>query len=315
MAQTFTCTGALGPNRAPARITLAYETQGTLNAEGDNCVLLPGYYTSTCASYRPWIGAEGPFDPRRWFIVSCALLGGGESTFAVEQGDERGAFATIDDNVRAQRTLLAHLGVRRVRLVAGWSMGGMQAFDWAARCPELVRACLPVCATATCHPVNDVFLRSIKGLIEDDEGAIDDSAGAKRRFGRVYATWAFNDEFFAREGWRAFGYESQGELLERWADDHAAMDAGALHRTLMTWLSCTEPPAAESHAASSPRLLALPSTTDRYFRVADARSDAARFGGCAKPLVSDLGHIAGRPGVRAQETATIARFARLLLDQ
>lgn len=314
MAQMYSFTGTVGPAKSSARISIAYETQGTLDAAGSNCVLLPGYYTSTCASYRPWIGPDSPFDPAHWFTVSCGLLGGGESTFEVDEGAPPAPYATIDDNVRAQQTLLAHLGVSQVRMVAGWSMGGMQAFGWAARYPNMVRACLPICATAICHPVNQVFLRSIRYLLEDEAGNIDDSSGAKRRFGRVYATWAFNDDFFAEESWRAFGYESANELLERWAVDHEAMDAGALYRTLLTWLNCMELPSAAPGRGVRPRLLALPSTTDRYFRASDAEADAALFGGQTMPIASDLGHIAGRPGVRAEETALIARLAHLLLE-
>jgi homoserine O-acetyltransferase len=312
--QTYTFAGTIGPAKSPAQISIAYETQGTLDAAGSNCVLLPGYYTSTCASYRPWIGPNSLFDPERWLIVSCGLLGGGESTFETDEGAPPAPYATVDDNVRAQQALLAHLGVTQVRMVAGWSMGGMQAFGWAARYPERVRACLPICATATCHPVNRVFLRSVKCLLEDETGNIDDSASAKRRFGRVYATWAFNDNFFAQGGWHAFGYGSTNELLERWAGDHEAMDARSMYRTLLTWLNCTELPIATPGGSVRPRLLALPSTTDRYFRASDAEADAALFGGQTVPIESDLGHIAGRPGVRPKETALIARFAHLLLE-
>ena len=47
--------------------------------------------------------------------------------------------SSIRDNVRAQAKLLDSLGVRRLRLVLGGSIGGMQALDWAIYDPERVQ--------------------------------------------------------------------------------------------------------------------------------------------------------------------------------
>ena len=58
----------------------------------------------------------------------------------------------------------------------------------------------------------------------------------------------------------------------------------------------------------------MPGTTDLYFPVADSRIEAdlipdAEF----RPLESNLGHIAGRPGIRAAETEQIGDAMRQLL--
>jgi len=45
---------------------------------------------------------------------------------------------SIGDNVRAQARLLDSLGIRRVRLAIGGSIGGMQALDWSILYPERV---------------------------------------------------------------------------------------------------------------------------------------------------------------------------------
>nr|BFE44360.1 hypothetical protein GCM10017547_22530 [Pseudarthrobacter oxydans] len=60
--------------------TLAYRTYGKLNEAGDNCVLLPSYYTGTHASYEPWIGPGRMLDPERWFVVAVNMFGNGLST-------------------------------------------------------------------------------------------------------------------------------------------------------------------------------------------------------------------------------------------
>jgi homoserine O-acetyltransferase len=55
---------------------------------------------------------------------------------------------TIRDMVRAQRELLIHLGVRELAMVAGGSIGGQQALEWAVSFPDMVRKVAVVAATA-----------------------------------------------------------------------------------------------------------------------------------------------------------------------
>ena len=53
---------------------------------------------------------------------------------------------TIRDMVRAQRRLIEHLGVRKIAMVAGGSIGGQQALEWAVSYPELVEKVIVVAA-------------------------------------------------------------------------------------------------------------------------------------------------------------------------
>src|SRR2546425_10516666 len=55
---------------------------------------------------------------------------------------------TIRDMVHAQRRLIEHLGVRELAMVAGGSIGGQQALEWAVTYPALVRNVVVVAATA-----------------------------------------------------------------------------------------------------------------------------------------------------------------------
>ena len=54
---------------------------------------------------------------------------------------------TIRDNVSLQRLVLSYLGVRKVQLVIGGSLGGMIALEWAIIAGDFVRTVIPV---ATC---------------------------------------------------------------------------------------------------------------------------------------------------------------------
>jgi len=47
---------------------------------------------------------------------------------------------SVRDNVRAQSKLLDSLGIRKLRLVLGGSIGGMQALEWTIQHPERVEA-------------------------------------------------------------------------------------------------------------------------------------------------------------------------------
>jgi len=57
---------------------------------------------------------------------------------------------TIGDMVRAQKTLIEALGIKRLLAVVGGSVGGMQVLEWCVRYPDMVAAAIPL-ATTTRH--------------------------------------------------------------------------------------------------------------------------------------------------------------------
>jgi homoserine O-acetyltransferase len=150
-------------------VTLAYETWGTLNAAGDNAVLITHALTGSshahdaerphdtkAAWWNPLIGPGRFFDTSRYFVICSNILGGcygssGPSSLDPRTGQPFGMrfpVITIRDMVRAQHRLIEHLGVRRIAMVAGGSIGGQQALEWAVSYPELVEKAIVVAATA-----------------------------------------------------------------------------------------------------------------------------------------------------------------------
>lgn len=144
---------ALGP------VTLAYETYGELNAARDNAILLlhalsgdahaAGYHSSGDRKPGWWddmIGPGRPFDTERYFVICSNVLGGckgstGPSSTNPLTGRPYGAHfpvLTIGDMVRAQARLIDSLGIDQLHAVAGGSMGGFQALEWAISYPERV---------------------------------------------------------------------------------------------------------------------------------------------------------------------------------
>ena len=179
------CGGELHP------IRIAYETYGTLSPQRDNVILvchaLSGdAHAAGIAQTAPqestrdgfgaadrdgsagkglgwWDGMIGPgkaFDTDRFFVVSTNLLGGckgttGPSSTDPATGRPYGAdfpVITVADMVRTERAFLDVLGIPRLTAVAGGSLGGMQALEWAILYPDQVDAVVAIASTHALHP-------------------------------------------------------------------------------------------------------------------------------------------------------------------
>jgi homoserine O-acetyltransferase len=172
-------------------VRVAYETYGTLSPRRDNVILVchalsgdahaAGFAkTPPEESTRDGFGAEardgagrtglgwwdgmiGPgraFDTDRFFVVSTNLLGGcrgttGPSSTDPATGRPYGSdfpVITVADMVRTERAFLAELGIERLAAVAGGSLGGMQALEWAVLYPDQVGAVVAIASTHALHP-------------------------------------------------------------------------------------------------------------------------------------------------------------------
>jgi len=172
-------------------VRIAYETYGTLAAARDNVILVchalsgdahaAGFSrapveASTRDGFRAeerdagksrglgwWDGMIGPgkaFDTERFFVVSSNLLGGcrgttGPSSKNPETGRPYGSdfpVITVADMVRVERALLRELGITRVAAIAGGSLGGMQALEWAVQYGADVGAIIPIASTHALQP-------------------------------------------------------------------------------------------------------------------------------------------------------------------
>lgn len=113
--------------------------------DGSNVVLVAHALTgsSRVAQWWPGIAGEGAlFDPRSACVVGINALGGCYgSTGPTESGFPR---ITVGDIVRAQRRALARIGIERLRVVIGGSLGGMQALQWALDAPQQVQTAIVV---------------------------------------------------------------------------------------------------------------------------------------------------------------------------
>jgi homoserine O-acetyltransferase len=190
-------------------IRMAYETYGTLSPARDNVILVCHALSGdahaagiaaapTAASTRDgfraeerdaekgrglgwWDGMIGPgkaFDTDTFFVVSTNLLGGcrgttGPSSTNPETGRPYGSdfpVITVADMVRAQRAFLHELGIRRLAAVAGGSLGGMQALEWAVLYGNDVDAIIPIASTHALHPQGVAWNAIARNAITSDPG-------------------------------------------------------------------------------------------------------------------------------------------------
>jgi homoserine O-acetyltransferase len=154
-------------------VTLAYETWGELDPSGENAILIVHALTgdSHCAggiseAYKRggwWDEMVGPgrlVDTDEHFVVCSNVLGGCSGSTGPASVDPatdiqygmRFPIVTISDIVQAQKRLLDDLGVRKLEVVIGGSIGGQQALEWALKFPDFVEKAVPVAATGALGP-------------------------------------------------------------------------------------------------------------------------------------------------------------------
>jgi homoserine O-acetyltransferase len=96
------------------------------------------------------------FDTSRYFVICSNILGGcagstGPASIDPCTGRPYGMsfpVVTVRDMVNAQYKLVEYLGVRELAMVAGGSIGGQQALEWAVGYPDFVRKVVVVAASA-----------------------------------------------------------------------------------------------------------------------------------------------------------------------
>ncbi|HEY1579907.1 MAG TPA: homoserine O-acetyltransferase [Terracidiphilus sp.] len=139
----------LESGRSLGKPTLHYAVYGKLNAARDNAVLICHALSGSArvGDWWPEVFAPGALlSLEHDFVICINLLGScygstGPGSVDPETGLVYGPdfpLVSIRDNVRAQAQLLDSLGIRRLRLVLGGSIGGMQALEWAVHDPERV---------------------------------------------------------------------------------------------------------------------------------------------------------------------------------
>ncbi|MDP6103231.1 MAG: alpha/beta fold hydrolase [Gammaproteobacteria bacterium] len=294
---------------------LTYKTYGKLNNKKNNVVVLPTFYTGSHQRNEGFFGEGRAIDPDKHFIVSINMFGNGFSSSPSNtknlQDGPRFPNVSLWDNIACQYKLLTEsLGVNRIALVAGWSMAGCQAYQWAAQYPDFVDAILPFCASAKTSPHNFVFLEGVKAALCADQNwnngeYISPPIDGLKAFARVYAGWAFSQTFYRESLFKKIGYETIEDLLVDWENDHIEnWDANNLLTKLATWQSSdiSVGPLYNGNfilalKSIKAKTILMPCTQDLYFPPKDNFIEARYIMNAEiRPFDSPLGHCVANPG-------------------
>lgn len=311
---------------------LAYKTFGRLSPAKDNVMLYPTSFSAQHYDTEWLIQGGGALDPERYFIVIPNLFGNGLSS---SPSNSAAPFPKISyhDAIAVQHRLLTeHFGISRIALVYGWSMGGMQAYHWAATHPDMVMRAAIVCGSARCASYNHVFLEGVKAALTADPAFRDGRFVEKpvagfRAMGRVYAGWAMSHGFYRDELWREAGFTSLEDYLVRaWDTTFARRDANDLLAQIDIWQNGDISRCAafggdldRALGAIKAHMLLMPGATDRYFDPRDNERELGRLTGAASavlhPIPSLHGHRAGNPVNTPRDHAFIKAEIAALLEK
>jgi homoserine O-acetyltransferase len=161
-------------------VDVAYEAYGTLADDGSNAILICHALTGDqyVASPHPltgksgwWANLVGPdklIDTNKYYVVCANVLGGclGTTGPASINPATNKAWAidfpviTIRDMVKVQAALIDALGIEKLLMVIGGSMGGMQVLEWLTTFPERLHSAIML-ATAAKHTAQNIAFHEV----------------------------------------------------------------------------------------------------------------------------------------------------------
>lgn len=158
---------------------LNYTTIGELNEEKDNVVWIFHAMTANSDPSDWWDGMVGEgkfFNPEKYFIICVNMPGshyGSVSPLTInpntgEPHYQQFPFFTPLDMVRSYDQLRKNLGIEKILLGIGGSMGGQQLLAWACEQPSLFQFIVPIATNAFHSPWGKAFNASQRMCIEAD---------------------------------------------------------------------------------------------------------------------------------------------------
>jgi homoserine O-acetyltransferase/O-succinyltransferase len=301
---------------------ISYGTYGHLNAAHDNVVLLPSHYMADYHGYEWLIGDGHALDPAQLFLVATEMFGNGHSSSPSNTPEPfhgpRFPVTTIRDNVQAvHRLLTEELKITHLRAVVGFSMGCQQAFQWAVSYPAFADRIVGTAGTAKTYGHGVVRLEgqiaalTADAAFKDGDYTTQPSKGMEA-FATVWTAWLFSQEWWRKELWREGakpGTTFESVLHEFRTNFIPGADANDLILQARAWehhdVGNTPGFGGDTEKALGAiqvPFLYMPSETDLYFPIGDARYEAAFILKVSLvPIPSLWGHTAGAGGSAADE--------------
>ena len=297
---------------------IVYGTYGHLDGDASNAILLPSHYMANLHGYE-WLMKtpkypNGALDPDKLFLVTSELFGNGRSSSPSNTPEPfhgpRFPIMTIRDNVNAVHQMLTEqLHIQHLRAVIGFSMGAQQALQWSVSYPTFMDRIVATSGTAKTYGHGIVRNEGQITAITTDatfnggDYATEPARGIEA-FSIMWTGWLYSQEWWRDELWRR--PDRPGLTLQQVIEDRrhhfiAGADANNLILQLRTWES-NNVGATPGFAGDEKRALAsikapvlyMPSATDLYFPVGDARYESQFIPHVTLlPIPSLWGHPAG----------------------
>lgn len=324
---------------------LVYGTYGKLNAAHDNAILLPSHYMANLTGYGFLIKSpalpDGALDTAKLFLVTTELFGNGRSSSPSNTPEPfhgpRFPVMTVRDNVNAVHQMLTEeLHLQHLRAVIGFSMGAQQAFQWAVSYPTFMDRIVATSGTAKTYGHGIVRLDAQITSITNDPAFLAGEYTSPplkglETFNVVWLGWLYSQEWWRKELWRTAS--PPGTTFEQFvARTHTRVDPRDANNLILqarTWESnnvgnTPGPDGKPLFAGDFEKALAsikvpvlyMPSATDLYFPLEDARYEA-RFIPCVTllPIPSLWGHPAGAGASPADKKFLNDNIARFLAGE
>ena len=292
-------------------IMLKYTLVGEINENKDNCILVLTSYSATHEDALDLIPDRETFDTSSFCFIIINMNGNSASSSPSNTlnpfDGPRFPLVTVHDNVRAQHQLITEeLGITQLRLVMGFSMGGLQTFEWACQHSNMINAILPICGAAKVSKHNWLFLEGAKAALRADqkfEGGdyIENPEIGMDAFAKVYAAWAFSQDFFREELYRNMGMESVEDVVSFMKGYFGRREPNDLIAMIETWQSADiaynkihKGDFEGALRSISCKAIVMPSRTDLYFRVEDSENEVKHMRNAELRVIdSKFGHVAG----------------------
>ena len=269
---------------------LVYTTRGVLNSDKTNAILVPSPYADDDQAHDFLVGSGMALDPAVHFIIATNQFGNGISSSPSnaspdQQGPDFPAI-TIRDDVEAQYRLINSVfGIRQLKAVVGFSMGGQQALQWSVSRPDLMLGVVALCSTARESPFGFARLAGAKGAIMGDSAWSGGRysvppLGGLSALGLHWAAWAYSPEWWRRGEYQTAYGRTRDQQIDHWKEVFLRSDANDLLLQATKWQNHNvgdSPGFAGSPEQAlrsiKARVLLMPSATDQYFLQSDIEND------------------------------------------
>lgn len=291
---------------------LAVATHGTLNANKDNVILIPTWYSGTSKIMGDvYVGPGRALDPAKYYIIIVNQIGSGLSSSPHNTPGPKGMAGfpkvRIGDDVEAQRRLLTDvLKINKLALVVGGSMGAQQTYEWAVRYPDMVQRAAPIAGTAQNSLHDQLFADTLIEAITSDPGfnggSYSSSADVLQgltRHAKLWGVMGWSTEFYAQKRHEQLGFKSLDDFVSDFMVEYfRSMDPNDLLAMAWKWRrgDVARNTGGDLRAALGrirAKTFVMPIDNDMFFPPIDCERECRLIAGAQfRPIRSIDGHLA-----------------------